>query len=260
MTDEAPHVLFEQRGRVAVITMNRPDVLNASSPEMGDLTESYLDRCNADDGIGCIVITGTGRGFNVGADIRGGGFDTPWPRDHSVGRRRVEQMRNSKPLVAAINGYAIGSGFALAMMCDIRIMSDQARVSARFVRVGRDPENGISFTLPQAAGLGNAAELFLTGRIIDAEDALRRGVVNEVVPHDRLLERAVELAAEIAANPMHQVQWAKQLLYANCANSDFGAVLLSEFLVMDNCDVSGADKEAAAAFVEKREPMFNAPR
>jgi enoyl-CoA hydratase/carnithine racemase len=257
----APPVLFEQRGRVGIITMNRPETMNAVSPEMAELQESYLRQCNADDGIGCIIIIGTGRGFNVGADLREWNEDNPNPRpDYTNWGRRVEMLQGGKPVIAALNGYAIGIGFAMAMLCDIRIASDQAHVSARFVRMGRDPEVGISFTLPQVAGLANAAELFLTGRIIDAQDALRRGVVNEVVPHERLLERALEIADEIAFNPMRQVQWAKRLLYANCVNGNMSSVLLSEELVSEDCFADGAYIEAGAAFLEKRQPVFNAPR
>jgi enoyl-CoA hydratase/carnithine racemase len=258
-TAAQPHALFERRGRIGLITLNRPERLNAWSAEMARLVREAIEECNGDDGIGAVVITGTGRGFCSGADLR---------RDRSAEeattpRRRGEEeplpffLQRSKPLIAAINGPAVGIGLTLTLACDVRIASDQARLSARFVRIGLTPELGSTFFLPQIVGLGNAAELILTGRIIDAAEAGRIGLVNRVVPHDRLLDEAFALAEEIAFNPTQQLHWAKQLLYANAANDNLRSVVRSEDEIFTQAMRTEAFAEAGRAFSEKRQPNFH---
>ncbi len=259
MTEEPPaHATLERRGRVGVITLNRPERLNAWSPDMARLVSEHIEECNNDDGIGAIVITGAGRGFCSGADLR-----RERPADGEAPRRVVEHepltmfMQRSKPLIAAINGAAIGVGFTLTLCCDIRIASENARVSMRFVRIGLTPELGSTYLLPQIAGLGNAAEMALTGRIFDAQEALRMGVVNRVVPQEQLLDTAVALADEIAFNPTSHVRWAKRLIQANAANDNLRAVLQAEDEIFGQAARSGAFAEAGRAFVEKRDPQFH---
>jgi hypothetical protein len=140
----------------------------------------------------------------------------------------TEFLQRSKPLVAAINGAAVGVGFTLPLACDIRIASENARVSMRFIRIGLTPELGSTQILPQVAGLAHAAEMMLTGRIYNAQEALRLGVVNKVVPHETLLAEAVALAEEIAFNPATHVRWAKRMLLANAVNDNIRAVLRME--------------------------------
>ena len=264
-TTTQPHALFERRGRVGLITLNRPERLNAWSGEMAQLVRESIEECNADPGIGAVVITGAGRGFCAGADLRrraeqpqAGNGAPPQPQ-----RRRGEEeplpffMQRSKPLIAAINGPAVGIGLTLTLVCDVRIASEQARLSARFVRVGLTPELGSSFFLPQIAGLGVAAELILTGRIIDAAEAGRIGLVNKVVPQDRLLDEALALAEEIAFNPTQHVLWSKRLLYSNAANDNLRSVLQSEDEIFTQAARSEAAAEAGRAFAEKREPNFH---
>lgn len=259
MTEGERHVLFEKRGRVGLITLNRPERLNAWSQEMAGLVREYIDDCNEDEGVGAVVITGAGRGFCSGADLRRDRSD-----DDGQQRRRpreeeslVEFMQRSKPLIAAINGAAVGVGFTLPLACDIRIASENARVSMRFVRIGLTPELGSTQILPQVAGLANAAEMTLTGRIYDAQEALRMGVVNRVVPHDELLPTALELADEIAFNPMQHVRWAKKMLHANAVNDNIRSVLQTEDEIFGQAARSPAFAEAGKAFVEKRDPVFN---
>jgi 2-(1,2-epoxy-1,2-dihydrophenyl)acetyl-CoA isomerase len=252
-----PIVLLEQRGRVAIITLNRPDRLNAWTPAMSDLFRRYVEECNTDPGVGAIVLTGAGRGFCSGADLR------PEPRPEGArASPEAETMplflQRAKPLIAAINGAAIGAGLTLPLCCDIRIASDRARFSMRFVRIGLTPEWGSTYHLPQIVGLGHAAELILTGGIIDAEEAGRIGLVNRVVPHDRLLDEAVALAEEIAFNPAAQLRWAKRLLHGNAANDNVRAVLLSEEEVFAQAMASAAFSEAGRAFIEKRDPSYHA--
>jgi 2-(1,2-epoxy-1,2-dihydrophenyl)acetyl-CoA isomerase len=258
-TAQAP-ALFEKRGRVGLITLNRPEKLNAWSMEMAQLIRQYVEECNADDGIGAVVITGAGRGFCSGADLK---RDRSQDNAPQARRRATEDdplpffFQRSKPLIAAINGPAIGVGLTLTLICDARIASDQARLSARFVRIGLTPELGSTYFLPQIVGLGNAAELILTGRIIDAETAGRIGLVNKVVPHDRLLDEALALAEEMAFNPTEHIAWAKRLLYANAANDNLRAVLLAEDEIFSKATRTEAFAEAGRAFAEKRQPNFH---
>jgi 2-(1,2-epoxy-1,2-dihydrophenyl)acetyl-CoA isomerase len=258
MTETEKQVLFEKRGRVGLLTLNRPERLNAWSAEMAGLVREYIAQCNEDDGIGAIVITGAGRGFCSGADLRRDrGEDGERRRRPREDEPIVEFMQRSKPLIAAINGAAVGVGFTLPLACDIRIASENARVSMRFVRIGLTPELGSTQILPQVAGLANAAEMMLTGRIYDADEALRLGVVNKVVPQEDLLREALSLAEEIAFNPMQHVRWAKKMLHANAVNANLRSVLQAEDEIFGQAARSAAFAEAGRAFVEKRDPVFN---
>lgn len=256
-TTVQPPVLFEQRGRVGLITLNRPDRLNAWTPEMDRLVRQSIEAANDDDSIGAVVITGAGRGFCAGADLR------PEPAANG-GARPTEReslpalLLRSKPAIAAINGVGIGVGLTLPLACDIRIGSQQARLSARFVRIGLTPELGSSYFLPQIVGLGEALRLALTGRIIDAAEALRIGLLSEVVPAEDLLAHALALADEIAFNPTSQVRWTKGLIYGNAVNSNLGGVMLGEDQIFRQAMASPAFIEAGRAFAEKRQPEYHA--
>lgn len=258
-TATQPVVLFEQRGRVGLITLNRPESLNAWSGEMARLLRESIEACNADDSIGAIVITGAGRGFCSGADLR---RDRAAESADAAPVRENEEplpffMQRSKPLIAAINGPAVGVGLTLTLCCDLRLASDKARLSARFVRIGLTPELGSSYFLPQIVGLGFANEMILTGRIIDAAEAGRIGLVNRVVAYDQLLDAAIGLAEEIAFNPAKHVGWAKRLVYSNAANDNLRSVLQSEDEIFGQATRTAAFAEAGRAFAEKRDPRFN---
>jgi 2-(1,2-epoxy-1,2-dihydrophenyl)acetyl-CoA isomerase len=258
MPENEPHVLLEKRGRVGIITLNRPERLNAWSQEMARLVREHIEDCNSDESIGAIVLTGAGRGFCSGADLqrpRTEGGERPRPRVEQDSL--TEFLQRSKPLIAAINGAAVGVGFTLPLACDIRIASENARVSMRFVRIGLTPELGSTQILPQVAGLANAAEMMFTGRIYNAQEALRLGVVNKVVPHESLLDEAIALADEIAFNPATHVRWAKRMLHANAVNDNIRSVLQSEDEIFGQAARSAAFAEAGRAFLEKRDPQFN---
>jgi len=260
-----PQTLFEKIGRVGVITLNRPERLNAWSGEMNAGVQEHVSACNADPAIGAIVITGAGRGFSSGADLRArsqaaeqeGQTRTPAAAPQSQQESIPTLFTRSKPLVAAVNGAAVGLGLTMTLSCDVRIASELARFSARFVRIGFTPELASSFLLPQIVGLGNAMELIMSGKIIDAEHAYRIGLVSKVVPHEKLMEEALAMAQEIAFNPTQQLRWAKQLVYANVVNSDIRAVQLAESVIFSTASQSPAAREAARAFLEKREPNFH---
>ncbi len=254
-------ILSESRGRVGVITMNRPDRLNAMNPQMNHEIISQITEWNSDDSIGAIVWTGAGRGFCAGADIgrfearrdgRAANDAAPMTEDswHDV-------IRNAKPIVAAINGVAVGEGLTRTLPCDVRIASESARLSFRFVRVGLTPEFASTHYAPHLIGLGRTLEYMLRGNLIPSDEALRVGLVNYVYPDDEMLDKAIELAAEIADNPIWQLSQVKRLIHQNYVEHDVEAVLSDEGPTFQTAMKSDAHKEALAAFRDKRPPRFN---
>ena len=268
MPDEAPayqQILYERRGRVALITLNRPEKLNAWTGTMEDEFIDAVNFASADRNVGAIVVTGAGRGFCAGADIGG------WSQGlQSRGERAPESpntardgspevphaLTRGKPSIAAINGPSVGIGLTMPLACDIRIASDQATFSARFVRVGLTPECGSTRYLPLVAGLSNALLLALTGRIIDANEAKERGLVERVVPHDKLMDEAMALADEIAANPSDAVWGAKRMLHENATEQNLRNVVTREVHMIREMQRLPDHAEAVRAFMEKRPPKF----
>lgn len=263
-------ILYERRERLALITLNRPERLNAWTLQMEREFLNAIDRANRDNGVGCIVVTGAGRGFCAGADISGfrQRIDAMAQTDGEPGEEPLllQQVSSQevpialsqgKPAIAAINGASVGVGLTMALACDIRIASEAARFSARFVRVGLTPECGSTRYLPLVAGLPNALYLALTGRIIDAQEALQRGLVDRVVPADKLMEETLALATEIAANPLEAVWTAKRLLHMNALEADLRRVVTLEAYAIKEMRRLPAHREATLAFLEKREPVFN---
>jgi enoyl-CoA hydratase/carnithine racemase len=260
-------ILYERRGRVALITLNRPERLNAWTNTMENEFIAAVDQANHDPEIGAILITGNGRGFCAGADIidfvrrfssDGSPVESESPMLAQVSSQEVPiALTAGKPSIAAINGAAIGVGLTMPMACDIRIASQAARFSARFVRVGLTPECGSTRYLPLVAGLPNALFLALTGRMIDANEALARRLVDRVVPADVLLDEAFALANEIAANPMDATWAAKRLLHQNAAEQDLRRVVTQEAYSIREMRRTPEHREAALAFMQKREPVFH---
>ncbi len=258
------HILYETRGPVALITLNRPERLNAWTQTMEDEVIDAVNAAAEDPAVGCVVVTGAGRGFCAGADI--GGWDQrikssgPPPSKMLVERGSPEvpaAITRGKPIIAAVNGVAVGVGLTMTLACDIRLASTEARFSARFVKVGLTPECGSSRYLPLVAGLPNALFLALTGRIIDAEEALQRRLVDRLVPPDQLLPEAMKLAEEIAANPRDAVWAAKRLLHQNATESDLRRVTTLESYSIRERQSEPDHREAVTAFLEKRPPAFN---
>jgi len=257
-------VLLEIERGVAVVTLNRPERLNAYTPTMGrELAEAFA-ACDADDAVRAIVVTGAGRAFCAGADLaRGGGsFDrdaadeyraTPPDRPWEKPRRAIAPWDVRKPIIAAINGPAVGVGATLPLQWDIRLAGESARIGFVFVRRGVVPEALSTWILPRIVGMARAAELLLTGRIIDAREALAFGVVSRVVPDAELLPTARALGEEIAreAAPV-SVAIAKWMLWGMETETDIARV--------DDLDArafwwSGTQpdaREGVRAFVEKR--------
>ena len=253
-------ILTEQRGRVGILTLNRPQAMNAMHRTM--LTELYeqVRAWSADKSVGAIVVTGAGRGFCSGADM------SAWSRGDGPGspeRRAVDYeewlpiVQQSKPVIAAINGAAVGWGLTMTLACDLRIASDQARLSARFVRAGVTPELRSSALLPRIVGLGNAMEMMLTARIYSADEAFSLGLVNRVVPHDKLIAEAVALGEEIAFNPTENVLAVKRLVWAHINDSDLDVVRERENKEFRAAMQRPTFKEAVQSFMEKRQPDFH---
>jgi len=269
MPDETPayqQILYERRGRVALITLNRPEKLNAWTGIMEDEFIDAVNYASKDRGVGAIVVTGAGRGFCAGADIGG------WSREiQTRGERSPESpvtardgspevphaLSRGKPTIAAINGPSIGIGLTMPLACDIRIASDQATFSARFVRIGLTPECGSTRYLPLVAGLPNALYLAMTGRIIDANEAKERRLVDRVVPHDKLMDEAMGLAEEIAANPSDAVWAAKRMLHENATEQNLRNVVNREVHMIREMRRLPDHAEAVSAFMEKRQPKFH---
>lgn len=219
---------------VALITLNRPEARNAYSDELKRLLLEALDEAETDDSVRTLVLTGAGKAFSAGGDIkamadRSGMFagDPPELRtQYRYGLQAVTRRFDSfeKPVIAAINGAAIGAGLGLALNCDIRICSERARLGATFAKVGLIPGDGSGYLLTRIVGFAKALELVLTARVLDAEDAHRIGLVNEVVPRDEVLKRALEVATEIAALPPGCVRLAKSHIYRT-AHTDLNTSL-----------------------------------
>lgn len=266
-------ITFERRGRVGLVTLNRPDRLNAWTYAMGDEIHDAIEACNEDPGVGAVVVTGAGRGFCAGADVQG--FNRSIEEREAGGQgnglgeqsRRTDReehlaafLRRSKPLIAAVNGPAIGVGMTMTLPMDFRIASEAARFSMRFIRMGITPEVASTLYLPQIVGLQNALDLILTARTIDAEEALRMGLVRSVVPAERLLDEAMALADEIANNPTECVVAGKRMVHAHMVKSDIDEVVKAENKAFYHAQKGAAHKEAVRAFLEKRAPVFNTPQ
>lgn len=215
-------ISVEQKDNVGFLCLNRPQVLNALSEEMRAELLHFLHEASADDGLRVLVVTGKGRAFSAGGDLDmfKSRFEA-YRRDGSSGTFANIDLpeafsRFPKPMIAAVNGPAVGFGATMPLTCDVRIASTQAQFSFAFVRLGLTPEFGSSYHLPRLIGYGKAAELVFTAGTIDAQEALRIGLVNRVVAPEELLPEAGKMAAEIARMPAGAVCAAKQVLRHGC--------------------------------------------
>ena len=231
------HILTETRGRVGIIRFNRPEKLNALNDQMREETLEQIGIWNEDSGIGAIMLTGEGRAFCSGADLghfavreernRGATAATfrtgPEPMSWTAGGGRgiTPFLMTSKPTIAAVNGYSVGVGLTFILPFDVRIASTDALFSIRFIKVGLMPELGSTRLLAQLVGLGNAADMCPTGRMVPADEALRMGLVIKVTEPEDLLDAAVEKANEIANNPPQAVMFVKELLRNESAGSRY---------------------------------------
>ena len=259
-------VLYEMQDHIATITLNRPERHNALNGETYSLAAALFDRANADSDVRCIIFTGAGRSFCSGDDVveimaSGEGLEgrlsTPEKTQpvSTTPPLAVSMQASRCPIVNAVNGAAVGFGMELTLLCDVRIASDRARFSEMFIRRGIIA-TAISYDLlPNIIGPARAAEMLLTGEMIDAAQALDIGLVSRVTPHDNLMIEAMDLAEKIAANPPLAVERAKQALRMK---RDYRIDELGIYLGNSLRDLSATEdhKESVAAFLEKREAFY----
>jgi len=251
------NILVEKHDRVAVIRLNRPQRLNALSDALADEMKEALAGFDADPGIGCIVITGSEKAFAAGADI---GAMAEWSYakvyDDNYITRNWDAIRHTrKPVIAAVAGYALGGGCELAMACDTIIAADTARFGQPEITIGTIPGFGGSQRLPRAVGKAKAMDWCLTGRMIDAAEAERSGLVSRVVPADKLQEEAMAMARTIASFSLPVVMKVKEAINRAYESS------LAEGLLFERREFHATfaledQKEGMRAFVEKRKPVF----
>ena len=256
-------VIYTVTENVATITLNRPERLNALSPQLRLDLKNALEVADTSNEVRAIIITGAGRGFCSGGDVKAmneaNERGTAGPLNDKIAPVRdqvVLAMRNSdKPVIAAVNGPAAGAGMNIALACDIRVASDTARFGQTFSRRGLHPDWGGTYFLPRIVGMAKACELIWSGKMIDAEEALHLGIVSEVTEPGVLLETAQALALSFAAGPPIAIRLAKRAMY-RAMDSSLREALEFETYAQNICRDTEDAKEGIRAFVEKRDPDF----
>ncbi|WP_416898503.1 MAG: enoyl-CoA hydratase/isomerase family protein [Minwuia sp.] len=254
-------ITYETDGPVATLTLNRPEKLNAWTYTMRREMVDAITLANEDPAIGAVIVTGAGRGFCAGADI-GATFNAQIKgenvrsKDVAGGIDWVAFVRESKPLIAAVNGAAVGVGLSQILSFDVIVAARSAKMAAPFVRVGVVPELASSHFLIQRMGFGRASEFALTARFMEGEEAAATGLVDRVVDDAALMETARGIAAAISANPDRQLRWAKQLFSQNGSETDLKLVQKREQELLAEAYKSPEHKEAVDAFLNKRKPVF----
>lgn len=260
-------ITYERRGCVGLISLNRPERLNAWTPRMSAEQADAIERANADSQVGAIVLTGAGRGFCAGADVRDAFQTRLEGRDPGEGTAEgtgglprgldwVALVRRSKPMVAAVNGVAVGVGLTMILPFDVIVASERARFGMFFIKMGLVPELASTHFLVQRMGFGRASEMCLSGRLYEADEAFQTGLVDHLAGPDELLERSLELAEEFAANPDPQLRMVKELLTRNGSATDLDQVQQLESRMLRECWKTPEHREAVQAFLEKRSPRF----
>jgi enoyl-CoA hydratase/carnithine racemase len=263
MTDS---VLYEQDGAIVTITLNMPETRNPiSEREVVDALVEYLDRMNADSSVRVGILTAAGTAFSSGGNVRRMREEAETrakapaltPKYYKFGIQRIPLAfeRLDVPMIAAVNGPAIGAGLDLATMCDMRIAAESARFAESFVKVGIVPGDGGAWLLPRVVGFSKACEMALTGDAIDAKEALACGLVSRVVPDAELMTEARKLAQRIAVNPPHAVRMAKRLLMEG-RHTRLDTLLEMSAAMQSLAHATADHREAATAFLEKRRPNF----
>lgn len=253
-------VLVEIRGEVAVLTLNRPESANTLDLDMGrDLLTAAL-RCGADPAVRAVVLTGAGKNFCFGGDLRGmvsGGTPVePYLRELTAHLHAAisQFMRMDAPVIAAINGTAAGAGVGLVAMADLAIAGEASKISLAYTGVGLTPDGGTSFLLPRAVGAKRASELILTNRALSSTEALEWGLVNQVVADSEVLDAALKLAGKLAAGPKGAFGKAKRLLGASLGALEQQMALEGETIAVQAATAEGG--EGIAAFLGKRKPQY----
>lgn len=252
-------IKLEKQENIAILRIDRPEAMNSLNAQVLSELADGLDEIENDCGIKVVIITGEGKAFVAGADIAFmHGLDEQSGYDFGrLGQqvfRRIETME--KPVIAAVNGFALGGGCELAMACDIRIASERAKFGQPEVGLGIIPGYSGTQRLPRLVGKGKAMELILTGNIITAETAGSIGLVDQVVPQESLMDEALAMARKIAGNGPVAIAYAKKAIQQGTELSDMDAAILLEADYFGKCFSTSDQKEGMAAFLEKRKPQF----
>ncbi len=258
---DQPPVLYRKEDHVAVITLNRPEEKNAFSNEMIGQWEKRLVDVRTDDDVRVAILTGSGDTFCAGGNIKemAEGSLTSWTMKRflweGVHRVLLAMEDLDKPVIAAINGAAMGAGLDMSLMCDMRICSDTAKLAESYILMGLVPGDGGAFLLPRVVGLPKAMELLLTGDVLAAEEALRVGLVNRIVPSEKLMEETFRLAKRIAEKPPQAVRMMKRAVYQGATSTLRGHLdyISSQVSLLSE---TNDHREAARAFLERRKPVF----
>ncbi|MDR6226037.1 enoyl-CoA hydratase-related protein [Desmospora profundinema] len=254
-------VMMKKEGGVAILTLNRPQVYNAFNTELNrDLTR-YMNEVGKDPEVRVVLLTGAGNAFCSGQDLN----DRTDPNIDKLSlgdsvRSRYNPMVEAitgldKPVIAAVNGVAAGAGCSLALACDLRIISDKAKFVEAFVRIGLIPDSGSSWFLPRLVGFGRAMELVLSGRDVEAEEAVQIGLANKVVPHDQLMSQAMAWAQQLAQGPTKAMGLMKRSLY-RAVDVDLNEALEVEAQLQEIAGKTADFQEGIRAFKEKRHPRY----
>ncbi|MGE0152555.1 MAG: crotonase/enoyl-CoA hydratase family protein [Reyranellaceae bacterium] len=262
----AENIIYSKDGHIVTVTLNRPEIRNAISDDdmIADLVTA-IHRIDRDADVRCAILTGAGTAFSSGGNVKkmrdGGGMFEGSAYDlrngylQGIQRIPVAMYELEVPIIAAVNGPAIGAGCDLACMCDIRVAGRSAKFAESFVKLGIIPGDGGAWFLPRAVGASKAREMAFTGDMVDAEEALACGLVSKVVDDDKLMEAATALAGRIAANPPHALRMAKRLLREG-ERATLHTLLDMSASMQALAHKTADHKEAVAAFLEKRKPVF----
>jgi enoyl-CoA hydratase/carnithine racemase len=255
-------VRYEQRDGIGVITLDRPDNRNSMTPELLDAFARAAAQARGDGALRCLVVTGTGSCFSAGADFRSqvqrdgeGRGQLPHERSYAMYQPFLSLLDIEVPIIAALNGHAVGGGFGLALVCDLRIAASGARYGANFARLGLHPGMAITYLLPRLVGVARAAELLFTGALISGEEAAAIGLVRCALPAEQVLPEALSLAQSIASNAPLAVRATKRTLYELLDWAPRRAALHEALLQAESLQTEDA-AEGMGALLEKRPPVF----
>lgn len=260
MSEES--VLYEERGMIAVITLNRPENRNSMTHDVLDGIVQRVEQVKANRDLRCLVITGTGSSFCAGADFKSGldkavEADALQPNEKSFAMYKpfLSILEIEIPVIGALNGHAIGGGLGLALVCDMRVANESAKYGSNFTKLGLHPGMATTYFLPRFVGIPRAAELLLTGRIITGREAADFGLMNYAVPAEEVWDKAWSLAEEVASCAPLANRWTKQSLYQNI---DWDPVTAArhEGELQSRTITTDDHKEGVAALLEKRPPNF----
>jgi enoyl-CoA hydratase/carnithine racemase len=256
-------VLYESDGQIAEITLNRPDNRNSMTPDVLEGLREAVARAQSEEDLRCVIVTGRGRSFCAGADFKSQAqqesdaarFRAPNERTFAIYSPFLSLLDLEVPIIAAMQGHAIGGGLGLAVVCDLRVANREARYGANFVRLGLHPGMATTYILPRLLGLPRAVELLLTGRIISGAEAADLGLANYAVEPDQVLDKARELAREIAACAPVAVRWTKRSVYRGIDWDPRRAGELEAHAQSRTLETEDA-REGIRALLERRDPVF----